>query len=219
MLRELDVEQDVQVTARLSRFLRTNTCVVPRNHALSLNNLDGARRRDLINRNHQATAVHCCHFDRSALKRVVQCQLVPVDEAVSVFPFEVGTVGASWAGNLLEANLEVSGWELCLLVALTSESHRMREDHAWLDHDSHGGFLLLNRAAIKTQNLLRVGDFLASTVVHLFESHVDRHADILGRLRLGLVQASVGSAKVTALDLEVSSRDFSKIGAQVVEWV
>ena len=110
LLRELNIEQDVQVAARFSSFLRTHTCVVPRNHAFSLDNLDRAWGGDLINRNQQAAAIHCCHFDRSALKRVVQRQFVPVDEAVSVFPFEVGTIGASRALDLLEADLEVSGW-------------------------------------------------------------------------------------------------------------
>ena len=79
--------------------------------------------------------------------------------------------------------------------------------------------LLLDGASIESEHLLLIGDILASAVVHLFKSHIDSDRDVLCRLWLGLVQASVCSAKVTALDLKVGSRDFGEIGAEVVEGV
>ena len=110
LLGELDIKQDVEITARFSRFLRTNTCIISRAHAFTLDNLDRARRRDLVDRNEQVATIHSSHFDWSALKCVIQSQFVSVDEAIAVFAFEVGSVGARWARNLLETDLEVSGW-------------------------------------------------------------------------------------------------------------
>ena len=45
-----------------------------------------------------------------------------IDEAVS-FALEFGSVGVGCAGGLLEADFEVGGWELGLLVAFSAEGH------------------------------------------------------------------------------------------------
>ena len=79
--------------------------------------------------------------------------------------------------------------------------------------------LLFNSAAIQTEYLLLVRDFLACAIVHLFECHIYSHVDVFRRLGLGLVQASVGSAKVTAFDLEICPSDLGQVSAQVKERV
>ena len=76
-----------------------------------------------------------------------------------------------------------------------------------------------NGAAIESQDLLLVVDCLAGAVVKLFQSDIHDNIDVLGRLRGGLVQPTVCSAKVTSLNLEVRSRDLGQVRAQVEEWV
>ena len=74
--------------------------------------------------------------------------------------------------------MEVSGWQLGLLVALSSHSHLLSDLHARLDENSHAGLLFLNCTAIESEHLLYVADCLLRTVVHFFESNIDADADV-----------------------------------------
>ena len=142
-----------------------------------------------------------------------------VDQAIHVLALELNSIGARSACDLLEANVQVGGREFSLLVSLTLEGHLVRSFHSWLHHYCDTSFLLLNCSSVKAEHVLLIVDLLAGSVVHLLKSHIDSDRDILGRLRLGLIQTSVGRAKVTAFDLEVGSGDLSKISAQVKERV
>ena len=179
----------------------------------------GAWRRDLVNRDEKFAAVHGCHFDGTALECIVKSEFVAVNQTVSILAIEVCPERARFARRLFEADVEVSGWQLGLLVAFTLECHLVRAVHAWFDHDRYTSLLLLNRSAIKSQNLLLVGDLFACTIVHFLQSHRHSDIDVLGRLRLRLIKASVGSAKVTAFDLEIGPSDLRKVRAQIIEGV
>ena len=91
--------------------------------------------------------------------------------------------------------------------------------HAGLDENSHTGLLFLNGAAIKSEHLFFVADCLAGTVVHFFESYIHALADVFGGFRRRLAQSAVGSAKVTALNLEVGSENLRQICAKIEEGV
>ena len=142
-----------------------------------------------------------------------------VHQAVSILTFELAGVGAGFACHLFEREVEVSGWQLWLLVALSSHGHLLSDLHARFDENSHAGLLFLNSTAIKSEHLLFVADCLARTVVHFFKSNIDADADVCSGLRRRLAQSTVGSAEVTALNLEVRSKDLSQICAKVKEGV
>ena len=91
--------------------------------------------------------------------------------------------------------------------------------HAWLDENSHAGLLFLNSTSIKSEHLFFVADHLARTVVHFFESYIYANADIFRGLRRRLAQSTVGSAKVTALNLKIGSENLRQICAKVEEGV
>ncbi len=95
----------------------------------------------------------------------------------------------------------------------------MRALHARLHINSSLCFLHLNSAAIKTENELLVVDGLARAIVELFQSDIDSHIDVFRRFRFGLVEASVCSAKVTSLNLEVGSSDLGQVSAEIEEWI
>ena len=142
-----------------------------------------------------------------------------VHQAVSILTFEFAGVGAGLARHLFEGEVEVGGWKLGLLVAPSSHGHLLSDLHARLDENSHAGLLFLNSTAIESEHLLFVADCLARTVVHFFKSNIDADADVCSGLRRRLAQSTVGSAKVTALNLEIRSKDLSQICAKVVEGV
>jgi len=104
-------------------------------------------------------------------------------------------------------------------VTLTFQGHFVRALHARLNVDRCLCLLHFYCAAVKSQNLLLIVDCLAGAVVKLFQSDIHDNIDVLGRLRGGLVQPTVCSAKVTSLNLEVRSRDLGQVRAQVEEWV
>ena len=79
--------------------------------------------------------------------------------------------------------MEIGGWKLGLLVALSSHSHLLSDLHARLDENSHAGLLFLNSTTIKSEHLLFVADCLARTVVHFFESNVNADTDVSSGLR------------------------------------
>ena len=120
---------------------------------------------------------------------------------------------------MFEREMEVGGWKLRLLVTLSSHGHLLSDLHARLDENSHAGLFFLNSTAIKSKYLLFVADSLARTVVHFFKSNIDADADVCSGLRRRLAQSTVSSAKVTALNLEVRSKDLSQICAKVEEGV
>ena len=95
----------------------------------------------------------------------------------------------------------------------------MRDLHARLHIDRCLSLLHLNRAAIKTYNLLFVVDGLAGAVIKLLESDINCHIDVLGRFGGRLVETSVCSAEIATLDLEIGSCNLSKVGAEIEEWV
>ena len=115
--------------------------------------------------------------------------------------------------------MEIGGWKFRLLVALSSHGHLLSDLHARLDENSHAGLLFLNCTAIESEHLLFVADCLARTVVHFFESNIDADADVCSGLRRRLAQSTVSGAEVTALNLEVRSKDLSQICAKVEEGV
>ena len=141
------------------------------------------------------------------------------DQAISIFALKLRSIGASGTILLLEADIKVGGWEFGLLITLTVESHLVRSFHSWFDHDSYASVLLLDRASIKSETILLVGEFLACTVVHLLECHIDSDGNIFSRLGLGLIQTSVCCTKVTAFNLKVGSGDLGQVSAKVEEWV
>ena len=120
---------------------------------------------------------------------------------------------------MLEADVEVGGRELSLLVTLTLKAHLLGHFHARLHVDSDRGFLSLDSATIETKDLLLVVDLLARSVVHLLKGDINGDIDILSRLRCGLIETSVGRTKVTAFDLKVGACDLSQVRAQVKEGV
>ena len=136
-----------------------------------------------------------------------------VNQTVSILALEVCPERAWLARRLLEADVEVSSRQLGLLVAFALESHLVRAVHAGFDHNRHTSLLLLNRPPIKAQNLLLVSDLFACAVVHFLERHLHSDTDVLGRLRLRLIQASVGSAKVTAFDFKIGPCHLCKVSA------
>ena len=142
-----------------------------------------------------------------------------VHQAVSILTFKLAGIGAGFACHLFEREVEVGRRQFWLLITLTSHSHLLSDLHSRLDENSHAGLLFLNSTTIKSEHLLFVADCLARTVVHFFKSYIHADADVCSRLRRRLAQSAVGSAKVTALNLEIGSKDLSQICAKVVEGV
>ena len=120
---------------------------------------------------------------------------------------------------MFEREVEVSWWKLRLLVTLSSHGHLLSDLHTRLDENSHTCLFFLNSTAIKSKHLLFVADCLARTVVHFFKSNINADADVCSGLGRRLTQSTVGSAKVTALNLEVGSENLSQICAKVEEGV
>ena len=105
------------------------------------------------------------------------------------------------------------------MVTLSSHGHLLSSLHAWLDENSHAGLFFLNSSSIKSEHLFFVADHLARTVVHFFKSYIHTNADIFCSLRRWLAQSTVGSAKVTALNLKIGSENLRQIRAKVEEGV
>ena len=193
--------------------------IIVADHTLSFYDLDGAWRWDLVDSGKDCATVKSGHLDRSALESIVQRESVSVEEAVTILSFESTGIGSCSRCNMLKADIQISCWHFGLLVAFTYELNLEAGIHTCLDTDLNRGLLGLDGPAVEAKNLLIVSDGLARTIVHFFESHIDGDIDVLGACWSWLVEASVSSTEVTALDLEISADDVSEVSAEIVEWV
>ena len=188
-------------------------------HAFAVDDLDGARGRDLVDGDQKGAVVQSCQFNGPALECIVQGQLVSVDEIVSSFALESRSVRVLLTVHLLEGDIQIGSRTFGLLVTLAFQGHCVRALHTRFHINSCLGLLRFNSATVESQHLLLVVDCLAGAVVKLFQSDIHDNIDVLRGLRGGLVQSTVCSAKVTPLNLEVSSRNLGQVRAQVEEWV
>ena len=67
LLRELYIEDDVEIATLRTARLRADTSVIVEGHSLASELLDRAWGRDLIKRHEESTTIESCNLDRATL--------------------------------------------------------------------------------------------------------------------------------------------------------